>query len=245
MSILPKLARSFIDMMGNLSVAKPRPVPVAAVPPPKPAPPPEPTKPGFDRAAFFAVLRGTNLRHQKPSQVEGTELILDKMHGLPTSWVAYALATTWHETAATMQPIKEYGGPAYFMDRYDITGKKPHIARALGNTQPGDGARFAGRGYVQLTGRANYDRAGKAVRQDLLGNPDLAMRPDIAAQIMRAGMLEGWFTGRKFSTTMPADIATREQFREARRIINGTDKADKIAGHALDFQAALVAGGWK
>lgn len=203
------------------------------------------THPAFDKAAFFAVLRGTALRHQKPSQVAGTETILEHLKGLKTSWVAYALATTWHETAATMQPIKEHGGDAYFFRMYDKDGKRPHVARDLGNTQPGDGARFAGRGYVQLTGRRNYQRAGVAVGKSLIANPDLAMQPDIAAEIMRAGMIEGWFTGRKFASALPDAVASREQFREARRIINGTDKADKIAGYALDFQAALIAGGWK
>lgn len=203
------------------------------------------THPAFDKAAFFAVLRGTNLRHQKPEQVQGTETILEHLHGLRTSWVAYALATTWHETAATMQPIKEHGGADYFKRMYDPEGKRPHVARDLGNTVPGDGVRFAGRGYVQLTGRRNYARAGEAVGYPLVGNPDLAMRPDIAAEILRAGMIEGWFTGRKFASALPDAIATREQFRAARRIINGTDRADKIAGYALDFQAALIAGGWK
>ena len=203
------------------------------------------THPGFDRPAFFAVLRGTNLRHQRPSQVEGTEMLLDKLMGLRTSWVAYALATTYHETAATMQPILEHGGPAYFKRMYDKDGNRPHVAKTLGNTQPGDGALFAGRGYVQLTGRTNYERAAKATGYPLVGNPDLAMRPDIAAEILRAGMFEGWFTGRKFASALPAAIATRAQFREARRIINGIDRADKIAGYAVDFQAALIAGGWK
>lgn len=202
------------------------------------------THPAFDRGAFFAVLRGTSLRHQKPAQVEGTELLLDKLHGLRTSWVAYALATTWHETAYTMQPVREYGGNAYFKRMYDPQGARPKVAKVLGNTMPGDGALFAGRGYVQLTGRTNYDRAGKATGYPLLGNPDLAMRPDIAAEILRAGMLEGWFTGRKFSSALPDAVASKAQFREARRIINGTDKADKIADHAMVFQSALIAGGW-
>ncbi|MGL5446595.1 MAG: glycoside hydrolase family 19 protein [Rhabdaerophilum sp.] len=203
------------------------------------------TAPGFDKAAFFAVLRGTALRHQRPAQVDGTEMLLDKLTGLPAAWVAYALATTWHETAATMQPIHEHGNPAYFKRMYDPEGPRPHVARALGNTLPGDGVRFAGRGYVQLTGRTNYDRAAKATGYPLVGNPDLAMRPDIAAEILRAGMIEGWFTGRKFASALPGSPASRAQFREARRIINGTDRAEKIASYALNFQAALIAGGWK
>lgn len=199
----------------------------------------------FDKAAFFAELRKGELRHRKPDQVQGTEAILAAMEGLPVSWVAYALATAFHETAFTMQPVKEYGGRAYFMRMYDITGKRPGVARALGNTEVGDGALFAGRGYVQLTGRNNYVRAGKKVGADLVSNPDLAMRADIAARILREGMVDGWFTGKKFATYLPAvGKATVDQFTQARRIINGLDRAGKIALEAMGFQAALVAGGW-
>lgn len=204
------------------------------------------THPAFDKAAFFAALRGTPLRHQRPSQVEGTEMLLEKLKGLRTSWVAYALATTFHETAATMQPIKEHGGPRYFFKMYDKDGNRPHVARELGNTMPGDGALFAGRGYVQLTGRRNYQRAADAVGYPLVGNPDLAMRPDIAAEILRCGMIEGWFVpGHTLERHLPSAICSHAQFASARRIINGTDRRDLIADYALAFQSALIAGDWK
>ncbi len=53
----------------------------------------------------------------------------------------------------------------------------------LGNTQPGDGKRFKGRGYVQLTGRWNYGHYGKMIGVDLVNNPELAADPDVAAKI--------------------------------------------------------------
>jgi putative chitinase len=202
--------------------------------------------PGFDRAAFFTELRKGELRHRKPTQVQGSEAILTAMEGLPLSWVAYALATAWHETGYTMKPVKEMGGRAYFMRMYDKTGQRPKVARALGNTEVGDGALFAGRGYVQLTGRRNYAKAGEKVGVDLIANPDLAMDYAIAARILREGMVEGWFTAKKFVTYLPAtDTATLAQFTQARRIINGMDRAGKIALEAIGFQAALVAGGWE
>jgi putative chitinase len=204
------------------------------------------TAPGFDRAAFFAVLRNGPLRHRKPEQVAGTEAILDAMIGLPVSWVAYALATAWHETAYTMQPIKERGGRAYFMRMYDKTGKRPKVAADLGNTVEGDGATYAGRGYVQLTGRRNYGNAERKIGKPFLAQPDLAMQPDLAARIMREGMKEGWFTTRGFVAFLPSTgPATLAQFTQARRIINGMDKAAKIAGEALAFQAALLGGNWE
>lgn len=72
-------------------------------------------------------------------------------------------------------------GRTYFM-RYDIR-HNPRQAQRLGNTRQGDGARYKGRGYIQLTGRENYQRAGKALGIDLVRQPELAARPDIAARV--------------------------------------------------------------
>lgn len=201
----------------------------------------------MDRKAFFDVCRKTVMGPTLDGdEVSGTETILDAMKGTPLSWCAYALATAKHETGGTMQPIKEMGGPSYFFRRYDPDGDKPHIAAELGNTYPGDGEMYAGRGFVQLTGRKNYTLASKRTGYPLVGNPDLAMRPDIAADIMRRGMEEGWFTGKGFIDYLPREgRATRTQFTAARRIINGTDKASIIAAYALFFQDALDAGSWE
>jgi len=179
-------------------------------------------------------------------EVSGATAILEAMQGLPIAWCAYALATAWHETAHTLQPIKEFGGPNYFFRRYDIKGQNPRLARQLGNTVPGDGIQFAGRGYVQLTGRANYAKAAAKLNVQLIGNPDLAMDRNVAADILRHGMREGWFTGKSFQSYLPAaGLATAAQFQAARRIINGTDKAALIAGYAVSFQDALKLGEWE
>lgn len=196
--------------------------------------------------AFYDVLRSSHVLGPTltENEVTGTNAILAACAGvMPTSWAAYALATAYHETAHTMLPIKEYGGEAYYRRMYDIEGQRPAKARELGNTVPGDGAEFCGRGYVQLTGRANYAKAAEKTGADLIGNPDLAMDPGVAAQIMVKGMLEGWFTGKSLRTYLknPADLA---QFTAARRIINGQDKAQMIAGYAEVFQKALTAGKW-
>lgn len=251
--IFSRLAQRIRDVVSVADV-RPRPKPARPDPmaevdaalaqePPRPELPPGPS---FDKAAFFAVLRGGPMRHRLPSQVMGTEAILKAMEGAPLAWAAYALATAWHETAYTMQPIKEKGGRAYFMRMYDKTGDRPHVAEDLGNTAVGDGATYAGRGYVQLTGRRNYGKAERKIGEPFLSNPDLAMRPDLAARIMREGMTEGWFTGRGFVHFLPSnDAASEAAFTQARRIINGMDRAAKIAGEALAFQAALIGGGWE
>lgn len=198
------------------------------------------------RLFFDSVRAGILGPTLEDNEVNGCNAILAAMEGAPLSHTAYALATAFLETAGTMQPIHEYGGAKYFNRRYGPEGANPALAKRLGNTQPGDGARFAGRGYPQMTGRGNYTKAGAKLGVDLVGNPDLAMRPDIAAEIMRQGMAEGWFTGKRFASYLPASgAATRDQFRQARRIINGTDRAAEIAGFALSFQSALAAGGWK
>jgi putative chitinase len=179
------------------------------------------------------------------NEVTGAKAILAAMQGKPMAWCAYALATAWHETAHTMQPIKEFGGASYLFRMYDPQGQRPRLAKQNGNVYPGDGVRYAGRGYVQLTWRNNYRRMGERLGYPLEGNPDLAMRPDIAAAIMRVGMDEGTFTGKAFADYLPkTGPAGRGQFSAARRIINGMDKSLTIADYAVGFQKALIAGGW-
>lgn len=199
-----------------------------------------------DPQAFFAELRKSKAMGPTLSagEVSGCEAILTACKHWRASWAAYGLATAHLETAGTMQPIKEYGGTAYFRRMYDIEGARPAKARELGNTNPGDGAKYAGRGYVQLTGRTNYTKAGAALGHDLAADPDLAMRPDIAAAIMSKGMEQGWFTGKKLADYLPDASGSLEQFKAARRIINGQDRALDIARTALEFQRALTAGGW-
>lgn len=200
----------------------------------------------FDAKAFFDHCRATVMGPRlSGGEVRGANALLAALEDLPVAWVAYALATAWHETAHTLRPIKEFGTNAYFTRMYDITGHRPEMARRNGNVSPGDGVRFAGRGYVQLTWRDNYRRAGKILNVPLEDNPDLAMDPGIAGQILRMGMIHGWFTGRSFATYLPdCGPATREGFRRARRIINGTDRDRQIADYALAFQTALIAGNW-
>jgi len=95
------------------------------------------------------------------------------LYGLTTPLrIAHFMAQAAHETGG-FKWLREIWGPTPAQLRYE--------GRAdLGNTQPGDGKRFMGRGIFQLTGRANYERAGKAIGQPLASQPELAERPDIA-----------------------------------------------------------------
>lgn len=187
------------------------------------------------------------------TEFEGCDRIIraGAVAGWPVSYVAYALATAYLETGFTMQPVKEIGGESYYFRMYDIKGSRPAKARELGNLSPGDGARYCGRGYVQLTGKVNYIKATAKLRAlgydvDLVANPERAMEAEIAAVIMVSGMTEGWFTGRKLSDDLPArGPAGVRQFVLSRDIINGKDKDDEIAEFAMDFQTALQEGHYK
>ena len=157
--------------------------------------------------------------------------------GSPIAFVAYGLATSFHETARKMQPV-------------------PEIGRGRGKPygKPGKhGGQIAyGRGDVQLTWDYNYEKADDelGLRGALLANFDWALEAEISARIMVRGMTEGWFAGdkvgrHKFARYLPAKgAATAPKFTSARRIINGIDRAELVAGYAMSFQAGLVAGSW-
>lgn len=181
----------------------------------------------MNRAAFYAAMRPVIGPLNHP-QVDGFEAILDAAEGLktPLHHLAYMLATAWHETAFRMQPIEEFG-----------KGRGKQYGKPAGPF----GQRYYGRGYVQLTWLSNYEKAQAELGVDLVQSPHLALQPDIAAEIMFTGMAEGWFTGKKLSDFINAN---RVDYRGARKIINGTDRAEKIAGYARSFEHALKAAGY-
>ena len=100
--------------------------------------------------------------------------------GMKGQELAQFLAQCAHETA-NFSSLKEFGGSLDFR-KYDIK-YAPKKARGLGNTQAGDGAKYKGRGYIQLTGKENYKRAGAALGLPLEAQPQLVERPDVAAQV--------------------------------------------------------------
>ena len=107
-------------------------------------------------------------RAAKAAGIEGTEL-------------AQFMAQTKHESA-DFSRMKEAGSSKYFTKKYDPK-YAPGTAKILGNKHVGDGERYHGRGYIQITGRDNYRMAGKALGLPLEDKPELAARPDIAAKI--------------------------------------------------------------
>jgi putative chitinase len=184
----------------------------------------------IDRQCFFDTVRtslcgGTLL----PSQVDGMTAILDRAEAeqMEPRQLAYVLATCFHETARTMQPIAEYGRG---------TGKR------YGRPDPETGQCFYGRGFVQITWKENYAKLQAACGErwgdrNQVTDPDCALDLDIATDNLFHGMQTGLFTGKKLADYITAE---RCDWINARRIVNALDCAGQIAGYAEKFYTALT-----
>lgn len=145
---------------------------------------------------------------------------------------AYVLATVLRECGPTFEVAVERGPLAYFK-KYD---PGTTLGKVLGNTQMGDGFKFRGRGYVQLTGRNNYTKFSKLLNEDLLSYPDNVLDEGTSYAIMSEGMLKGLFTGISLSHYINSSFC---DYVNARRIINGVDHAGEIAISARLFEKCL------
>jgi predicted chitinase len=179
----------------------------------------------IDKQKFIFMYEVNAFKTLTDSQHKGLSDLLTFIEADPEinneGWAAYMLATAKHETADTFLPIAEYG-----------KGK----GRKYGEPDVETGFVYYGRGFVQLTWAGNYKTMGKVLGVDLYHDPDLAMVPEIAYKIMSYGMMHGSFTGvslKKYIHDGAYDYVN------ARRIINGTDCADKIAGYALKIAGVL------
>lgn len=189
-------------------------------------------KPFFDSVRYSLFDGRIN-----QDQVRGCEAILAASAGLPLRQRAYLLATTYLETARSMLPVKETVMPHHqnknpsdkeVIRRLDVAfakGRMPQVKTPYWREG------WFGRGYPQLTHKANYERAGRELGLDLMANRDLALVPEISAKILVRGCTEGWFTGAKLS-----DFS---DYVEMRKVVNGTDRAAEIAGYARKFEAAI------
>ena len=119
--------------------------------------------------------------------------------GLSGAEMAAFMAQVAHESDG-FNTTKEYASGAAYEGRKD-----------LGNTQKGDGKRYKGRGYIQLTGRSNYDKAGKALGLDLVGNPSLAEDPKVAADVSL------WFWKTQVKPQVPDFLDTER----VTKVVNG------------------------
>ncbi len=208
----------------------------------------------MDHAKFFAAVRSSLFDGRlSADQVKGMEIILIKWRAKPfdSRWLAYMLATAYHETDRTMCAVSEnlnYSAsgllatfPKYFtISQAAAYARQPQrianraYANRMGNRNEasGDGWRYRGRGLVQITGRDNYAKYGIA------DEPDKARDPVKAVEILFDGMTNGRFTGKRLADYFSATVS---DWAGARKIINGTDRATDIAGYAKKFAAALEA----
>jgi peptidoglycan hydrolase-like protein with peptidoglycan-binding domain len=139
--------------------------------------------------------------------------------------IAYVLATAEHESDR-FATLEEYASGAAYEGRGD-----------LGNSRPGDGRLFKGRGYVQLTGRNNYREYGKRTGIHILELPYILMNwASLSVFVIIDGMMSGAYTGRRLDQFVNNN---GQDFRNARRVVNGLDQADKIAAQARAWLARL------
>jgi hypothetical protein len=181
------------------------------------------------RKYFFDSIRHYLFGSLAQPQVDGLNRYLDyyddenpplpDAHHLDDRMFSYVLATVYHETAATMTPVKEYGSTSYLKSK---------------SYYP-----WYGRGDVQLTWEDNYKFQDQKLGLNgaLCANPDLALDPPTALAICVGGMLDGDFTGKKLADYFTDSLT---DWVDARRIVNGTDRASDIAGYAEAFCNALT-----
>lgn len=163
-----------------------------------------------------ATLLGGLFKTITPSQLSGIETIVQEFGDGDKNQLAYVLSTVYHETGKKMQPVKEFGGEAY------LKSKKYYP--------------YYGRDLTQTTWLDNYKKVKKFSGIDVVSNPDLIGQMPLAAKVAVTFMKNGWYTGKKLSDYINDK---KVDFINARRIINGTDKAELIMSYASKFLTAL------
>lgn len=208
----------------------------------------------MNREFFFDEVRANLFSGSiKTGQVDGMEAILDEWDAKHSKdddrWLAYMLATAYHETGRAMAPVEEnlnYSAKrlqVVFPKRFNAAqaaayaGHPVKIANRAyasklgnGNEASGDGWKYRGRGLVQITGKSNYAKFGIA------GTPDNAMNNVETVRVMFDGMVNGLFTGKKLSDYFSP---TKAEWEDARNIILPGNLAAQIAKYAQAFYRAI------
>ena len=202
----------------------------------------------FDDERFFRTVRRELFSGRlSTAQVSGLTALVAGWRALTDSddprRLAYCLATAFHETGGRMQPVRETFAQS---DKAAILRlERAYAAGRLGQVRTpywrvdAEGKSWFGRGLVQITHKRNYERLSAAIGVDLVGDPGRAMERDVAVKILVIGMRDGLFSGMRL-----ADAFNRRQadWLDARRIVNGRDRAALVAGYGQVFLSAATTG---
>lgn len=181
-------------------------------------------------ARFFRTVR--RIMHPNKltqQQVDGINTIVRMWKGTDLRDLSYILATAKLECRFHLS-IPEIG-----------KGR----GKAYGVADPETGHAYYGRGPVQLTWKRNYEKMGKALERDLVNRPDEVLIPEVGVRVMFMGMTRGMFTGKKLSDYLrwSDDLAEDKQDAyNARRVVNGLDRARAIEVDYYMFKLALLEG---
>lgn len=207
----------------------------------------------IDKTTFYKLAKATFSIYDKPgNHYTGTDSLLDywNTHRELTDlrWLAYIMGTSYHETARRMFPVRETlaSSDAAVVK---ILARSSHTKNKTYWKQDGEtGQHYYGRGHVQLTWRSNYELADRRLSRDpdgdrprsFLWNADLALDPKDSVEILFDGMVYGWYT-QKHCLPYYFDPAgqRREDWKNARRIVNVLDRWQTIADHARNFLTIL------
>lgn len=196
----------------------------------------------IDRKKFYDTFRVQFHRRLTQKQVDGYNAILDYWEALALTdlrWLAYVLATAYHETGRTIEPVREGFGKTDERSIKAVTRlyERGRIQTNYAEIKP-NGNSYFGRGLVQLTWDSNYKRMGEALGMgmQLYDNPSLVLDLEISVKILFKGMIEGLFTGRSLEDYFNP---TETDWVGARKIVNGRDKAHLIAGYGQQFMRCL------
>jgi putative chitinase len=185
----------------------------------------------IDRKFFFDTVRKSLFGGEMTvGQVTGLNALLtvweEDFVEHPKAFLAYCLATAYHETGRKMQPVEEIG-----------KGRKKSYGKPVGPYSQA----YYGRGHVQLTWEDNYKKANTQLKKYMINvnlhkEPSRALEDEVSAYVLFDGSVGGWFTGKKLANYFGGG---KEDPVNARRIINMLDKAETIAGYYRKFKAAL------
>lgn len=207
----------------------------------------------MNRRQFYQGYRKEFENKLTQGQVNGFEAVFDYWEGLfpdvintdffqpvLTNQLAYVLSTIYHETGKTMEPVREGFAKSDEQAIRIVTRMYEQGRIKFNYAAPAGPYRLSyfGRGLIQLTWWANYQRVGEAIGlgDALEKNPSLALDLNISVKIAIEGMGEGLFTGKKLD-----DYINHRgtDYINARRIVNGLDRASLIAGYAQRFEKII------